>query len=95
MCIPLLLAVNRISRQTAQNKAAIHIQAAQRRKAAVGVADARRRVRALQRRRSAEIAAVSIQRVVRGRVARAAVEAEVARREVGLKKDRASPLNQF
>lgn len=54
----------------------------------MGAADARRRIRALQRRESAEIAAVSIQRVVRGRVARATVEAEVARREVGEKEER-------
>eukprot|EP00903_Cladosiphon_okamuranus_P009886 g9390.t1 len=73
--------LNNISHQAAQNKAAVHIQAAQRRKAAMAAADARRRVRALQRRKSAEIAAVSIQRVARGRAARAAMEAEAARRE--------------
>eukprot|EP00752_Nemacystus_decipiens_P014984 g13342.t1 len=67
--------------QAAQNEAAVRIQAVQRRKAAVGAVEARRRVRALQRRKSAEIAAVSIQRVVRGRAARAAAQAEVARRE--------------
>lgn len=54
----------------------------------MGVADSRRRVRALQRRKSAEVAAVSIQSMVRGRAARAAMEAEVARREVSEKEER-------
>lgn len=84
--------LNQNSHQAAQNKAAVHIQAAQRRKAAMGATDARRRVRNLQRRKSAEIAAVSIQRVARGRAARAAMEAEAARREVGQKEDKRAIL---
>lgn len=47
----------------------------------MGAAETKRMVKALQRRKSAEIAAVSIQKVVRGKAARAATEAEVARRE--------------
>ncbi|CAM9136427.1 unnamed protein product, partial [Ectocarpus sp. 12 AP-2014] len=64
-----------------QNKAAIHIQTAQRRKAAMSAAETRRKIQALQRRKSAEIAAISIQRVVRGQAARAATGAEVAKRK--------------
>lgn len=48
----------------------------------MGAARTKRRVKELQRRKSAEIAAVSIQRVARGRAARIAAEAKVARREV-------------
>ncbi|CAM9530450.1 unnamed protein product [Ectocarpus fasciculatus] len=66
--------------RAAQDKAAIHIQTAQRRKAAMAAAETRRTIQALQRRKSAEIAAISIQRVVRGQAARAATGAEVAKR---------------
>ncbi|CAM9617167.1 unnamed protein product [Ectocarpus sp. 13 AM-2016] len=65
----------------AQNKAATHIQTAQRRKTAMAAAETRRKIQALQRRKSAEIAAISIQRVVRGQAARAATGAEVAKRK--------------
>ncbi|CAM9827601.1 unnamed protein product, partial [Ectocarpus sp. 12 AP-2014] len=67
--------------RAAQNKAAIHIQTAQRRKAAMAAAETRRKIQALQRRKSAEIAAISIQRVVRGQAARAATGAKVAKRK--------------
>ncbi|CAM9164068.1 unnamed protein product, partial [Ectocarpus sp. 4 AP-2014] len=68
--------------RAAQNKAAIHIQTAQRRKAAMAAAETRKTIQALQRRKSAEIAVISIQRVVRGQAARAATGAEVAKRKV-------------
>ncbi len=74
--------ITRRVRKIAQNNAAVQIQSVQRRKAAMSAARTRRRVKELQRRKSAEIAAVSIQRVVRGRVARAATQAEIERREV-------------
>ncbi|CAM9237135.1 unnamed protein product [Ectocarpus sp. 6 AP-2014] len=67
--------------RAAQNKAAIHIQTAQRRKAAIAAAETRRTIQALQRRKSAEIAAISIQRVVRGQAARTATGAEVGKRK--------------
>lgn len=79
--------MEKTNRQAAREKAAIRIQAAQRRKEAMSFAETKRMLRTLQRRKSAEMAAVSIQKVVRGRVARAAKGAEVARREVREQQD--------
>lgn len=80
---PLLANVRPVhSFKAAQNKAATRIQAAQRRKAAKGAVETKRTIGALQRRKSAEIAAVSIQTVARGKAARASTAKEIAMREV-------------
>lgn len=57
--------------QALRYAAAVKIQTVQRRKAAQENVERRRRIKALQRRKSATLAAVSIQRVARGRSARA------------------------
>lgn len=65
----------------------------------MAAADTRRTIQALQRRKSAEIAAISIQRVVRGQAARAATGAEVAKRKVrsvvGVAPNRLAPLQHW
>ncbi|CAM9311668.1 unnamed protein product [Scytosiphon promiscuus] len=79
--------------QATQNEAATLIQAAQRRKAAKGAVETKRTIAALQRRKSAEIAAVSIQRVVRGKAARASTAKDIADRESGEDFGGSAPTN--
>ncbi|CAM9235323.1 unnamed protein product, partial [Hapterophycus canaliculatus] len=66
--------------RAAKDKAATRIQTVQRRNAAKGAVQTKRKVDALQRRKSAEIAATSIQRVARGKLARASKAKAIASR---------------
>ena len=59
-----------MSKQGVEISAAVRIQTAQRRKSAIALSERRRRLKALERRNSVEMAAIAIQRVSRGRVVR-------------------------